>query len=54
MRWRLLEEEAAEITHVVSLGGEREDLTFALQVVEAKRTMFPSVRNQDAKLPSYA
>ncbi|KAI9764316.1 MAG: hypothetical protein M1840_008534 [Geoglossum simile] len=53
VRWRLLGEEAAEITQAVALGGEGEDLTIALQVVEAKRTMLPSIRKQDPKLPSY-
>ncbi|KAH0563139.1 hypothetical protein GP486_002294 [Trichoglossum hirsutum] len=53
VRWRLLEEEEAEIRHLLTQEGEREDLMVALKVVEAKKKMLPSVRAQDSSLPSY-
>ncbi|KAI9868236.1 MAG: hypothetical protein M1813_006981 [Trichoglossum hirsutum] len=54
VRWRLLEDEEREISLLVAQDGERDDLDVALQVVEKKRTMLPSVRAQDSGLPSYS
>ncbi|KAI9773724.1 MAG: hypothetical protein M1839_002022 [Geoglossum umbratile] len=53
VRWRLLDEEEAEIRHAIELGGEKEDLAVALKAVEVKRAMLPSVRTQNSSLPSY-
>ena len=52
-RLRLLEEEEVEIKQAISVGGEREDLAVALRMVEMKRAMLPTTRQQEANLPLY-
>ncbi|KAI9817851.1 MAG: hypothetical protein M1827_000970 [Pycnora praestabilis] len=57
MRWRLLDEEKGEILQAMEGVDEgHADLDVALKVVEAKKTMPPSMRDQDVAetdLPAY-
>lgn len=57
MRWRLLDEEEAEIRKAMEIHGEEGgELLVALRVVEAKKGMVPSLRGQvveEACLPGY-